>query len=80
MKEEHEDAFVNALEFYYGGTSDADKTRAAKFFYEQAVKDACETLFGMLPILVSYYDEDIHEHADRSEFIKAFRERMGVIE
>lgn len=48
--------------------------------YEQAEKDtierACETLFAMLPIMVSYYDEDIHEHADRGEFIKQFRMKM----
>ena len=48
--------------------------------YKQAEKDtierACDTLFSMLPIIVSYYNEDIHEHADRSDFIKAFRKAM----
>lgn len=48
--------------------------------YEQAEKDtierACEWLFSHLPILVDYYDEDIHENADRSEFIKLFRTQM----
>lgn len=48
--------------------------------YEQAEKDtierACEWLFSHLPILVNYYDEDIHEKADRSEFIKLFRIQM----
>ena len=48
--------------------------------YEQAEKDtierACEWLFSHLPILVDYYDEDIHTNADRSEFIKLFRTQM----
>ena len=48
--------------------------------YEQAEKEtierACEWLFSHLPILVDYYDEDIHTNADRSEFIKLFRTQM----
>ena len=48
--------------------------------YEQAEKDiierACNWLFSHLPILVDYYNEDIHEKADRSEFIKLFRTEM----
>ena len=48
--------------------------------YEQAEKEtierACEWLFSHLPILVDYYDEDIHTGADRSEFIKLFRTQM----
>jgi hypothetical protein len=48
--------------------------------YEQAEKDtierACEWLFSHLPILVDYYNEDIHTNADRSEFIKLFRTQM----
>ena len=48
--------------------------------YEQAEKEtierACEWLFSHLPILVDYYDEDIHTNADRSEFIKSFRMQM----
>lgn len=48
--------------------------------YEQAEKDtikrACKWLFSHLPILVDYYNEDIHEKADRSEFIKLFRKSM----
>ena len=48
--------------------------------YEKAEKDtieqACDWLFSHLPMLVDYYDEDIHEHADRSEFIKSFRKAM----
>lgn len=48
--------------------------------YLQAEKDsierACEWLFSHLPILIDYYNEDIHEKADRSEFIKLFRTQM----
>lgn len=48
--------------------------------YEQAEKDtierACKWLFSHLPILVDYYDEDIHTGANRSEFIKLFRTQM----
>ena len=48
--------------------------------YEQAEKDtierACKWIFSHLPILVDYYDEDIHTGADRSEFIKLFRTQM----
>lgn len=48
--------------------------------YEQAEKEtvdrACKWLFSHLPILVDYYNEDIHEKADRSEFIKLFRTQM----
>lgn len=48
--------------------------------YEQAeaetIEMACDWLFAHLPILVDYYNEDIHENADRSEFIKLFRKQM----
>lgn len=48
--------------------------------YEQAeaetIERACDWLFAHLPILVDYYNEDIHENADRSEFIKLFRKQM----
>ena len=48
--------------------------------YDQAESDtierACEWLFAHLPILVDYYNEDIHENADRSDFIKLFRKQM----
>lgn len=48
--------------------------------YEQAEKEtinhACEWLFSHLPILLDYYNEDIYEKADRSEFIKLFRTQM----
>lgn len=48
--------------------------------YEQAeaetIERACDWLFAHLPILVDYYNEDIYEQADRSEFIKLFRKQM----
>lgn len=48
--------------------------------YEQAekytIERACKWLFSHLPILVDYYNEDIHTNADRSEFIKLFRTQM----
>lgn len=48
--------------------------------YKQAEKEtierACNWLFSHLPILVDYYNEDIHTNADRSEFIKLFRTQM----
>lgn len=60
-----------------------DNEEAREYFqqgYEQAEKEtierACEWLFSHLPILVDYYNEDIHEKADRSEFIKLFRMQM----
>ncbi len=43
---------------------------------EETIERACEWLFAHLPILVDYYNEDIHENADRSEFIKLFRKQM----
>lgn len=53
---------------------------AAKNGYEQAENEtidcACNWLFSHLPILVDYYNEDIHEKIDRSEFIKLFRTKM----
>ena len=48
--------------------------------YSQAESDtierACDWLFAHLTIIVDYYNEDIHENADRSEFIKLFRKQM----
>ena len=48
--------------------------------YERAeaetIERACDWLFAHLTILVDYYNEDIHENADRSEFIKLFRKQM----
>ena len=48
--------------------------------YEQAeaeaIERACKWLFAHLTIIVDYYNEDIHENADRSEFIKLFRKQM----
>lgn len=48
--------------------------------YEEAeaetIERACYWLFAHLPILVDYYNEDIHENADRSEFIKLFRKQI----
>jgi len=53
---------------------------AAQKGYSQAESDtierACDWLFAHLPILVDYYNEDIHENADRSDFIKLFRKQM----
>lgn len=53
---------------------------AYKQGYEQAeaetIERACDWLFAHLTILVDYYNEDIHENADRSEFIKLFRKQM----
>ena len=43
---------------------------------EETIERACDWLFAHLPILVDYYNEDIHENADRSEFIKLFRKQM----
>ena len=58
----------------------SDIEQAAMEGYEQAEKDtierACKWLFSHLPILVDYYNEDIHENADRGEFIKLFRTQM----
>lgn len=48
--------------------------------YEQAEKDvidlACKWLLLHLPIIVDYYNENILEQADRSDFIKSFRKDM----
>lgn len=48
--------------------------------YEQAEKDTiervCDWLESHLPIIVNYYDEDIHEDAYRAEFIDLFRTQM----
>ena len=64
---------------YYQYTSD-NPSVAYKAGYEQAesetIERACVWLFAHLPILVDYYNEDIHEQADRSEFIKLFRKQM----
>lgn len=54
---------------YYHYTSD-NPSVAYKAGYEQAeaetIERACDWLFAHLPILVDYYNEDIHENADRS--------------
>lgn len=46
--------------------------------YEQAKEEtisiACKWLDTHLPIIVDYYNENIHEQADRDDFIRAFRE------
>lgn len=51
--------------------------------YEEAEEDtidqACQWLFSHLPILVDYYNDDIHEKIDRSDFIKMFRKEMTEI-
>lgn len=48
--------------------------------YERAEKDTiervCDWLEEHLPIIVNYYDEDIHEDAYRAEFIDLFRIQM----
>ena len=67
-----------------GGSITFDANNLPRGFYqegyEQAEKDtierACKWIFSHLPILVDYYDEDIHTGADRSEFIKLFRTQM----
>ena len=64
---------------YYHYTSD-NPSVAYKAGYEWAeaetIERACEWLFAHLTIIVDYYNEDIHENADRSEFIKLFRKQM----
>ena len=48
--------------------------------YEQAEKEtidrACKWLSSQLPIIVDFYNEDIHDQADRDDFIKSFRKDM----
>lgn len=43
---------------------------------EETIERACDWLFAHLTIIVDYYNDDIHENADRSEFIKLFRKQM----
>lgn len=79
MSKRAESAALKAYpsDIYSGGES---CRRAYKEGYEQAeaetIERACDWLFAHLPILVDYYNEDIHENADRSEFIKLFRKQM----
>lgn len=72
---------------YYDWDNEAERRAVTETFkqgyyegYERAEKDtierACKWLFSHLPILVDCYNEDIHEKADRSEFIKLFRTQM----
>ena len=48
--------------------------------YEQAEKDTiervCDWLEEHLPIIVNYYDDDLHEDAYRAEFINLFRTQI----
>lgn len=48
--------------------------------YEQSEKEtiecACKWMFSHLPIIVDYYNENIHEQADRDDFIRRFRKDM----
>ena len=61
---------------------DLNKPRRLSYIngYEQAEKDTiervCDWLESHLPIIVNYYDEDIHEDAYRDEFIDMFRIQM----
>lgn len=43
---------------------------------EETISLACKWLSSRLPIIVDYYNENIHEQADRDDFIRAFREYM----
>lgn len=48
--------------------------------YEQAetetIDRACKWLSSPLPIIVDFYNEDIHDQADRGDFIRRFRKDM----
>lgn len=48
--------------------------------YETAEHDtierACKWWFSHLPIIVDFYNEDIHDQADRDDFIRRFRKDM----
>lgn len=43
---------------------------------EETISIACKWLDSRLPIIVDYYNENIHEQADRDDFIRAFREYL----
>lgn len=49
---------------------------AAKQAKEETISLACKWLDSRLPIIVDYYNENIHEQADRDDFIREFREYM----
>lgn len=51
-------------------------TQGYKQAEKETIEKACKWLFSHLPILVDYYNEDIHTNADRSDFIKLFRTQM----
>lgn len=57
-----------------------DKRNAFYYGYKQAEKDvvewACKWLSSHLPIIVDFYNEDIHGQADRDSFIRRFRKDM----
>ena len=83
MSKRAEEAALKAIPNHPSKVIEKLNIQRRRFFslgYEQAEKDtierACNWLFSHLPIIVDYYDEDIHEHADRSEFIKSFRIQM----
>lgn len=69
-KQEHHIDFDGDEYLDYGPRYSAFKAGA------ETIERACKWLFAHLPILVDYYNEDIHENADKSEFIKLFRKQI----
>lgn len=67
-----------AASIAYGGVPQL--RRAFINGYEQAEKETIERAFkwlsSNLTIIVGYYNEDIYEQVDRSDFIRKFREYM----
>ena len=48
----------------------------AKWLKEQMITKACNYLFSHMGLFVTFFDDDIVEDIERSEFIKKFRIAM----
>ena len=57
-------------------TADEAFHEACEKIRQQIIDNACDYLFAHMTLIVSFYDEDILEYIDRSEFIKKFRKHM----
>ena len=67
--------FGNCFENHFGLVS-MSFIKGAKWQKEQMIDKACNYLFSHMGLFVTFFDDDIVEDIERSEFIKKFRIAM----
>ncbi len=67
--------FGNCFEHHFGLAS-MSFIKGAQWRKEQMIDKACNYLFSRMGLFVTFFDDDIVEDIERSEFIKKFRITM----